>query len=85
MNLFKIFSAFKSKNTRQKIDRQPNKNDRSKTLFIIFTLCLLTITTVNCWQVINNPQSDPDAVKSAFILNTTIVSGLIGFVTGKAI
>ena len=60
------------------------KNYRSDILFI-FTLFVLTITLYFCWGIIINPDSNPDSVKSAFSLIVTIVTSLLGFVTGKAI
>ena len=87
--LKRIFSLFKkssnNQNDRQaRRNKQINRNDRSNGL-LFFALLILTINVVSCWGVITDPQSNPDVVKSAFTLNTTIVSSLIGFVTGKAI
>ena len=61
-----------------------SQNYRSDILFV-FTLFVLTITLYFCWGIIINPDSNPDNVKSAFSLIVAIVSGLLGFVTGKAI
>lgn len=57
---------------------------RTNILFA-FTLFTLTLTLCFCWGVVNNPESNPEKIKFAFTLITAIVSGLIGFITGKAI
>ena len=88
--LKRILSLFQKGSGNNQHDRQAtrnqqiNRDDRSNGL-LFFALLILTINVVSCWGVITDPQSNPDAVKSAFTLNTTIVSSLIGFVTGKAI
>ena len=86
MNIFKsLVSVFSKGSRNHQGDRQAsqnqkvNKNDRSNGL-LFFALLILTINVVSCWGVITDPQSNPDAVKSAFTLNTTIVSSLIGLV-----
>ena len=72
------------KQNSQKIRDQVHKRYRTNILFA-FTLLALGITFCFCWQIIANPESNPDTIKSAFTLVTAIVSGLIGFVTGKAV
>ena len=73
-----------SKRNRQEIRDQVHKRYRTNILFA-FTLLTLGITFCFCWQIIANPESNPDTIKSAFTLVTAIFSGLIGFVTGKAV
>lgn len=72
------------KQDHQEIRDKVHKRYRTNILFA-FTLLALGITFCFCWQIIANPQSNPDTIKSAFALVTAIVSGLIGFVTGKAV
>ena len=69
---------------KENIRKIAHQRYRTNILFI-FTLFVLTITLYFCWGIVNNPESNPDNVKSAFALITAIVSGLVGFVTGKAI
>lgn len=57
---------------------------RTNILFA-FTLFTLTLTLCCCWSIVNNPQSNPETIKFAFTLITAIVSGLVGFITGKAV
>ncbi|MEL7405811.1 MAG: hypothetical protein AAFN00_02420 [Cyanobacteria bacterium J06558_2] len=45
----------------------------------------MSITLCLCWGIVINPESDPEIVKSAFALIGTIIAGLVGFVTLKAI
>ena len=54
-------------------------------ILFIFTLFVLTISLYFCWGIVTDPASNPDNVKSAFALIVAIVSGLVGFITGKAI
>ena len=61
-----------------------HKRYRTNILFV-FTLFTLTITLYFCWGIVINPESNPENVKSAFALIVAIVSGLVGFVTGKAV
>ncbi|MDJ0730305.1 MAG: hypothetical protein QNJ33_09980 [Crocosphaera sp.] len=81
-----IFQRFKRSQTplSQTDNNLIHQNYRSDILFI-FTLFVLTITLYFCWGIINNPDANPENVKSAFSLIVAIVSGLLGFVTGKAI
>ena len=72
------------KNVHQTDKKFIYQNYRSDILFV-FTLFVLTITLYFCWGIIINPDSNPDNVKSAFSIIVAIVSGLLGFVTGKAI
>ena len=57
---------------------------RTNILFA-FTLFTLTLTLCFCWEIVNNPDSNPERIKFAFTLITAIVSGLVGFITGKAV
>ena len=57
---------------------------RTNILFI-FTLFTLTLTLYFCWGIVMNPESNPDRIKFAFTLITAIVSGLVGFITGRAV
>lgn len=90
INLKNLKNTFKR---RQKtVSPQRKENFRSQShqryhtdILFIFTLFTLTITLYFCWGIVNNPESNPDNVKSAFALITSIVSGLVGFVTGKAV
>ena len=79
---------FLKKNNREKTpetcNNKSHRNYRINILFV-FTLFTLTISLYFGWGIINNPQSNPDSVKFAFTLISSIVSGLVGFVTGKAI
>jgi len=72
------------KQNRQEILDKVHKRYRINILFA-FTLFAISITFCFCWEIIVNPESSPDTIKSAFTLVTAIVSGLIGFVTGKAV
>lgn len=83
-NLVKRFRKTMSQKEKPNSIHRIPKNYRSDILFI-FTLFVLTITLYFCWGIINNPESNPENVKSAFSLIVAIVSGLLGFVTGKAI
>lgn len=85
-NLKNIFHQSKgSKKTISQTDKKlMYQNYRSDILFV-FTLFVLTITLYFCWGIITDPKSKPENVKSAFSLIVAIVSGLLGFVTGKAI
>lgn len=77
-------TALHSRKDNQEIRDQVHKRYRTNILFA-FTLLAISITFCFCWQIIANPESSPDTIKSAFTLVTAIVSGLIGFVTGKAV
>ena len=83
-NLFQRRQKTISPQKRENLRSQSHQRYRTDILFI-FTLFTLTITLYFCWGIVNNPQSNPDNVKSAFALITSIVSGLVGFVTGKAV
>ena len=86
-NLKNFFKQNAPKKTQTKLETCNNKshqNYRINVLFV-FTLFTLTISLYFGWGIINNPQSNPDSVKFAFTLISSIVSGLVGFVTGKAI
>ena len=69
---------------KENLPNQTHQRYRTDILFV-FTLFTLTITLYFCWGIVNNPESNPENVKSAFSLIVAIVSGLVGFVTGKAV
>lgn len=86
-NLKRIFQRGQptiSDQEQQNLRNLTHQRYRTDILFM-FTLFTLTITLYFCWGIVNNPQSNPENVKSAFSLIVAIVSGLVGFVTGKAI
>ena len=83
-NLFRRGQPTISEKEQQNLFNLTHQRYRTDILFL-FTLFTLTITLYFCWGIVNNPESNPDNVKSAFALITSIVSGLVGFVTGKAI
>lgn len=83
-NIFQRRQKTISPQKKENLRRQSHQRYRTDILFI-FTLFTLTITLYFCWGIVNNPESNPDNVKSAFALITSIVSGLVGFVTGKAV
>ena len=83
-NIFKQRQKAISKKEQQNLHNLSHQHYRTDILFV-FTLFTLTITLYFCWGIVNNPVSNPDNVKSAFALITSIVSGLVGFVTGKAV
>ena len=67
----------------QNIHNAVHQRYRTNILFA-FTLFTLTLTLYFSWGIVMNPKSNPDIIKLAFTLITAIVSGLVGFVTGKA-
>lgn len=83
-NIFKRRQPTISDQEQQNLRNLTHQRYRTDILFV-FTLFTLTITLYFCWGIVNNPVSNPDNVKSAFALITSIVSGLVGFVTGKAV
>ena len=82
--LFRRGQSTISDQEQQNLRNQTHQRYRIDILFL-FTLFTLTITLYFCWGIVNNPESNPEIVKSAFSLIVAIVSGLVGFVTGKAI
>ena len=83
-NIFKRRQPTISDQEQQNLRNLTHQRYRTDILFV-FTLFTLTITLYFCWGIVNNPQSNPENVKSAFSLIVAIVSGLVGLVTGKAI
>ena len=83
-NIFKKGNRAISNQEKENLRNFSHQNYRTDILFV-FTLFTLTITLYFCWGIVNNSESNPENVKSAFSLITAIVSGLVGFVTGKAI
>ncbi|MGK7885951.1 MAG: hypothetical protein AB4057_15175 [Crocosphaera sp.] len=83
-NLVKSFRKTMSQKEKPNSTHRTSQNYRSDIL-LVFTLFVLTITLYFCWGIIINPDSNADNVKSAFSLIVAIVSGLLGFVTGKSI
>ena len=88
-NLKNIFKQGDNKISEKKKEQENLRNlshqrYRADILFI-FTLFVLTISLYFCWGIVTDPASNPDNVKSAFALIVAIVSGLVGFITGKAI
>ena len=69
---------------KENLRNQVHQRYRTDTLFV-FTLLTLTITLYFCWGIVINPASSPENIKSAFALIVAIVSGLVGFATGKAV
>ncbi len=88
MKDFKDFFSRKPNSTssqqKENLRNQAHQRHRTDTLFI-FTLLTLSITLYFCWGIVINPVSSPENIKSAFALIIAIVSGLVGFVTGKAV
>ncbi|MEM8717727.1 MAG: hypothetical protein AAGE84_00255 [Cyanobacteria bacterium P01_G01_bin.39] len=68
----------------ERLRNSSHQRYRTDILFV-FTIFTLTFTLYFCWGIVNNPESNPENVKSAFALILAIVSGLVGFVTGKAV
>lgn len=83
-NFFKKDAPKKTQTKPVNCNNKRQQNYRINVLFV-FTLFTLTISLYFGWGIINNPQSSPDSVKFAFTLISSIVSGLVGFLTGKAI
>ena len=83
-NIFKRRQPTISDQEQQNLRNLTHQRYRTDILFV-FTLFTLTITLYFCWGIVNNPQSNPENVKSAFSLIVAIISGLVGFVTGKAV
>lgn len=89
-DLSKLKNYF-TKNNREKTQIKPEScnNKRQQyyriNILFVFTLFTLTLSLYFGWSIIDNPQSSPDSVKFAFTLISSVVSGLVGFVTGKAI
>ena len=83
-NIFKLSPKTISQQEKENLRNQSHQRYRTDILFV-FTLFTLTITLYFCWGIVNNPASNPENVKSAFSLIVAIVSGLVGFVTGKAV
>ena len=54
-------------------------------ILFIFTLVVLLLTLYFCWGMVNDPTANSDRVKSAFEIIKAIITGLIGFLMGKAI
>lgn len=68
----------------QEANNARHKRWRSTALFAV-TLIGLSIVFWLCLQILSNPQASADDKKWATALIASIVSGSIGFVTGKAI
>ena len=83
-NIFQRGQKTISAKEQQNLRNLTHQRYRTDILFV-FTLFTLTITLYFCWGIVTNPTSNPENVKSAFSLIVAIVSGLVGFVTGKAI
>ena len=83
-NIFKRRQKTISKKEQQNLRNQIHQRYRTNILFV-FTLFTLTITLHFCWGIVHDPASNPEKVKSAFSLIVSIVSGVVGFVTGKAV
>ena len=83
----KIFQQGDRRKSQQKKDNSSNNSHQSYhiDILLVFAIVNLSISLYFCWGIVINPESDADNVKFAFALITSIVSGLVGFVTGKAI
>ena len=94
--MFKLPNFNNIKNIFQKSDRSTaeqkqetlrslkHKRYRIDILFV-FTLVVLLLTLYFCWGIVSDPASDCDRVKSAFEIIKAIITGLVGFLMGKAI
>jgi hypothetical protein len=69
---------------RQEADEAQHKRWRSTILFG-FTLIGLSFVFWLCFEILSNPNASVDDKKWAMALMTSIVSGSVGFVAGKAI
>ena len=82
--LFKIGDRSNAEREQETLRNLKHQRYRIDILFV-FTLVVLLLTLYFCWGIVSDPASDCDRVKSAFEIIKAIITGLVGFVMGKAI
>ena len=85
--LKKLFNKSDRFSTKQELETLRNlKHQRYRMdILFIFTLVVLLLTLYFCWGIVNDPAANSDRVKYALEIIKAIVTGLIGFLMGKAL